>query len=320
MMKKIVSIFAALTMLVGLAPFSACAETPIRVVATIFPQYDWVREIIGDQADRFELTLLLDTGVDLHNYQPTVDDIVTVSACDLFIYVGGTSDKWVADVLRTANNDKLIALNLLETLGDAVKEEELVEGMQEEAHDHDDEEEAEADEHVWLSLRNAETLCKVIAAQLAALDPEHADTYAANADAYIEKLAALDARYQAAVDAGSYKTLVFGDRFPFRYLADDYGLDYYAAFSGCSADSEASFETIVFLAGKVDELSLPAVMTLEGSDHRIAETVVATSRARSAQVIAMDSMQSVTRKNIQDGASYLAIMEKNLDALAGALQ
>lgn len=324
-MKKVFSCLVAAALLLSVLPASLAesAEEPLRVVATIFPQYDWVREIIGDLADHYELTLLLDTGVDLHSYQPTVDDMVKISECDLFLYVGGESDKWVKDVLATAASDQMIALSLLDSLGEAVKEEEVVEGMEAE-HDHDQEngehEESETDEHVWLSLRNASTLCRAIADQLSILDPANADIYAANAAAYVDRLNDLDAKYQAAVEAGTKKTLLFGDRFPFRYLADDYGLDYYAAFTGCSADSEASFETIMFLAGKVDELGLNAVMTLEGSDHQIAQTVVASTKNRSAQVLTMDSMQSVTRKDVADGASYYAIMEKNLEALQGALQ
>ena len=239
----------------------APAHTKISIVTTIFPEYDWVREILGDKADSAEITMLLDKGADLHSYQPTADDLIKLSDCDLFVYVGGESDGWVDDALKNATNKNRKVINLLEILGDSVKEEETVEGMQAEEEDHEDHEEKEYDEHVWLSLKNAKNLVGAISESLQELDPGNKDTYAANADAYVQKLSALDAEYQKAVSAGTYQTVLFGDRFPFRYLVDDYGLSYYAAFVGCSAESEASFETVSFLARKVDEGKLPCVLT-----------------------------------------------------------
>ena len=341
-MKRIIPLCFALVMTVGLLAGcgkqnepAASDETRLRVVTTIFPEYDWVREILGDKADNAEVTMLLDNGVDLHSYQPTADDIVKISECDLFIYVGGESDDWVDDALKNAANKNMKVINLLEALGERVKTEEVVEGMQEEEHDHDHdhedadehddakehdhEEEAEYDEHVWLSLKNAQTLCSAISGVLQQIDPDNKDTYAANASAYIKKLSALDADYQAAVDAAACKTVLFGDRFPFRYLAEDYGLRYYAAFAGCSAESEASFETISFLAGKVDELNLPCVLTIEGVQHKIAETIVRNTAAKNQKVLTMDSMQSTTSKDAANGATYLSVMEQNLSVLKEAL-
>ncbi len=472
------------------------------IVATTFPQYDWVREILGDNPGDIALTLLLDDGVDLHSYQPTVEDIAHVSACDMFIYVGGESDAWVDDVLETAINQDMVVVNMVEALGDKAKEEEVVEGMEHshahshgeidpdairdrpladwqgswttvetalqdgvldeyvehnahangvefeaqkaayaqrwqsdyealtisdgsvdfggvsahytylgyrlvesdhggtvwygfEAEDgaagvpryiafsdhgtgdgHGDGHEEEhgdghgehesphfhlrygdegfealtavehwsptyfqsdaageeiaaamtghghahaSDEHVWLSLKNAQAICDHIAGALARLDEENADVYAANAAAYNTKLAELDAAYQSAVDAAAVKTLLFCDRFPFRYLADDYGLSYYAAFSGCSAESEASFETIVFLAGKMDELGLAHVMVIEGTDQAIARTVIDNTAAKNQQVLVLDSMQSVTARHVASGTTYLSVMESNLDVLKKAL-
>ena len=180
-------------------------------------------------------------------------------------------------------------------------------------------EEKEYDEHVWLSLKNAETLVGAISNALQELDPDSKDTYAANADAYVQKLSALDAEYRKAVSAGTYKTVLFGDRFPFRYLADDYGLNYYAAFAGCSAESEASFETISFLAKKVDELKLPCVLTIEGAQHKIAVTIVKNTTEKNQKVLTMDSMQSTTSQDVANGTTYLSVMEKNLDVLKEAL-
>lgn len=334
-MKKITALLLALFMLV--AALAGCGKQndinqtdKLSIVTTIFPEYDWVREILGDKADNAEITMLLDNGVDLHSYQPTADDIVKISDCDLFIYVGGESDEWVEDALRNAANGNMKVINLLEVLGDSVKTEEIVEGMQEEEHEHEDahahddaeehEHEEEADEHVWLSLKNAKMLVRVISKALQELDPDNKDIYAANADAYVKKLSALDAEYQAAVDAASNKTILFGDRFPFRYLVDDYGLRYYAAFVGCSAETEAGFETISFLAKRVDEWKLPCVLTIEGAQHKIAETVVRNTTAKNQRVLTMDSMQSTTSKDVKNGTTYLSVMEKNLSVLKEALR
>ena len=513
MMKKIFTIFLALTMAVSL--FAGCGKKnaaengetdsdKLKIVTTIFPEYDWVKEILGDKAENTDLTMLLDNGVDLHSYQPTADDIVKISDCDLFVHVGGESDGWVESVLKNAANKNVKVINLLEMLGDSVKTEETVEGMQEtehahdhskevstfeddevqdrslsdwagdwqsaypfsldgtlddafaamavegemtadeykayyqngyktdianisiegehinftydngktvgsdykyvgyyiqnwstgtkaamyrfeaadkasgapiyiefndhmiepaaaehfhirmsnesfdaiidpenswptffpadmtgeeicehmEGHDHDEDEdhehEEEKDEHVWLSLKNAEVLVNAISESLQEIDPSSKDAYADNSSAYIEKLSELDSEYRQAVDAASTKTVLFGDRFPFRYLVDDYGLSYYAAFVGCSAETEASFETISFLAKKVDELKLPCVLTIEGTQHKIAETIVENTAEKNQKVLTMDSMQSTTSEDVANGTTYLSAMEKNLSVLKEA--
>ncbi len=321
-MKNRISLLLALAIIVGL--LAGCGQQnntnktdKLSIVTTIFPEYDWVKEILGDTAENAEITMLLDSGVDLHSYQPTVDDIVKISDCDLFLYVGGESDGWVDDALKNAPNKERKVIQLLDVLGDSAKAEETVAGMQEEEHDH--EEEAEYDEHIWLSLKNAQVLVAAISEALQETDPARKDTYAANAAAYAEKLSALDGEYRAAVDSGKYKTLLFGDRFPFRYLADDYGLDYYAAFPGCSAETEASFETVSFLAGKMDALGLPCVLTIEGTQHKIAETIVQNTAQKNQQILTVDSMQAVTANDASSGVSYLSIMEKNLSVLKKAL-
>ena len=338
-MKKIIALLLALMMAVGM--LAGCAKQndddtnattdKLSIVTTIFPEYDWVKEILGDKADHADITMLLDNGVDLHSYQPTADDIVKISDCDLFLYVGGESEGWVEDALKNATNKDRKVINLLDVLGDKVKSEEVVEGMQEEEHEHEEgeaheyeegeahEHEEEADEHVWLSLKNAEVLVGAISNALQELDAENMEIYAANADAYMKKLAALDAEYQTAVDNATHKTVLFGDRFPFRYLADDYALNYYAAFVGCSAETEASFETISFLAKKADELKLPCVLTIEGKNHKIAETIVKNTAQKSQRILTMDSMQSTTSKDVASGTTYLSVMEKNLAVLKEAL-
>ena len=331
----------------------------LSVVCTIFPEYDWIRELVGDKKDNYEITYLMDKGVDLHSYQPTAEDIAKIANCDLFVYVGGESDGWVKDALKERKNDKMQVVNLLEALGNNVKKEEVVEGMQEEDehdhdhgkkedadhdhehkedadhdhdhkedadHDHDHEEdghhhdEVEYDEHVWLSLRNASSLVNELAARLQTIDPENKDYYAGTAAEYTSKLGDLDSRYLAAVKKAKNKTVLFGDRFPFRYLVDDYGLKYYAAFVGCSAETEASFETVAFLAKKADELKLNNVLVIENSDQKIAKKIVETTKAKDQKIVEMNSMQSVTADQIADGATYLGIMEDNLKALEEALK
>lgn len=330
------------------------ANKKLSVVCTIFPEYDWIRELVGDKKDNYEITYLLDKGVDLHSYQPTAEDIAKIANCDLFVYVGGESDGWVKDALKESKNDKMQVVNLLETLGTNVKEEEVVEGMQEEDehdhdhgkkedadHDHEDadhehehkedadhdheedghhHDEVEYDEHVWLSLRNATSLVNELAVRLQTIDPENKDYYASTAASYTAKLGDLDSRYLAAVKKAKNKTVLFGDRFPFRYLVDDYGLKYYAAFVGCSAETEASFETVAFLAKKADELKLNNVLVIENSDQKIAKKIVETTKAKDQKIVEMNSMQSVTADQITDGATYLGIMEANLKALEAALK
>ena len=355
-MNKHISSFMTFALCVGLAiPSLFAAPKPrLTIIATTFPIYDWTRQILGNQLDAVALVQLQDNGVDLHNFQPTVREIAQIGKCDLFLYVGGESDEWVDDALLTSSNPRRIALNLMKELGSAVREEKPLEGMEahhhhgdqehheahgdhhkhakkhdehhhdehhhdEHHHDEHHDDEHEADEHIWLSLRCATTLCKTIADSLSNLDSTHSEEYQANCRQYVEKLLALDEKYRKAVAWASLKTLLFADRFPFRYLADDYGLTCFAAFSGCSSESEASFKTIAFLASKVDELKLPSVLVLENRKHRIAETVVRTAKRKGVQILAMDSLQATTSREATNGKSYLETMEKNLAVLKKAL-
>ena len=336
-MKRIIALLISVIMLTSLlvacggnttsgnAVSTESKKADVKVVTTIFPLYDWVREVAQDDVD-INLDLLLDNGVDLHSYQPSAKDIVTISDCDVFIYVGGESDKWVDDTLKQANNKDMIVLNLMDILGDKAKTEEVKEGMQEDEHEHEEgeehkegEEELEYDEHVWLSLKNASIFTQSIADALKKADSQHTDAFQANADAYKGKLTELDKQYQDTVDKASVKTLLFGDRFPFRYLTDDYNLDYYAAFVGCSAETEASFETITFLSGKADELNLKAIMQIETSDGSIAKTVRDNTKTKDQTILTLDSLQSVTTERVNNGETYLTIMTSNLDILKQAL-
>ena len=343
-MKKIAfiaSIFALLTLFIACNSDSEKKNSEqaanngkkISVVATIYPQYAWLKEILGNQADSLNLTLLVKNGMDLHSYKPSAADIATIAKADMIVYVGGESDKWIEKALEATPNEKRVQVNLLEALGDRVKAEEIVEGMQaeeehehhhEHAEEHEDEhhhhEEAENDEHIWLSLKNAEILVKKIAEAVANVDTAHAMEYHINAGLYIAKISALDAQYRAATDRAHFKTILFGDRFPFRYLVDDYGIKYFAAFVGCSAESEASFETVAFLAGKMDSLALPAIFTIDGSNGKIARAILdASKKSKETPVLTLNSMQSI--KNSQmDSANYLDIMRENLEVIKKALK
>lgn len=324
-MKKYISIMIAVVLIA--CNILACSsekkvqsgsDDKLKIVTTIFPEYDWVNNVLGENVKNAEVTMLLDNGVDLHSYQPSAEDIMRVSDCDMFIYVGGESDEWVEDALAESTNKNMVVINLMDVLKDDIKEEEVVEGMEEE--EEEGEEETEYDEHVWLSLKNAEKIVKNISEEIQKIDSANAENYKKNAESYIEKLDALDKEYGNAVDNASVKTLLFGDRFPFRYMTDDYGMTYYAAFVGCSAETEASFETITFLAKKTDELSLGAVMTIEGNNHEIAETIVENTKDKNQKILTLDSMQSVTSQDVKDGVTYLSIMENNLDVLKEALK
>ena len=322
----------------------------ISIVCTTFPQYDWVKNILGEEAEHFNVTLLLDNGVDMHSYQPAVKDIATAGSSDLFIYVGGESDTWVEDALKEAKNKDLKAINLMETLDNFVKEEEVVEGMQEErkslGHSHEKsskekqeqtqkeshensqeingqkeaaDEEPEYDEHIWLSIRNAEIMVKNIEKAIEQLDSDNAKVYQNNAENYIKKLDTLDKQYANTIQNAKYKAILFGDRFPFRYMVDDYDLKYYAAFAGCSAETMAGFETVTFLAKKADELRLPVILTIENSDGRIAEAVKSNTTKKNQKILAMNSLQSVTKEQLADGITYLQVMQENLSVLSEAL-
>jgi zinc transport system substrate-binding protein len=374
-MKRTITIFILLvTVLLG---FSGCGSSDksagakgdtskpkLKIVATIFPEYSWTKELLGSHEKDVELTLLAKKGVDMHSYLPSAEDILRIANCDLFLYVGGESDKWVDKALKEGGNPKRRVLNLMKLMGDRAKVEEEVEGMEkhdhhehdkdakahpkkdkqdekhehhdkdkhEEQHEHEKEhdkdkhdgkvhhEQPEYDEHVWLSLKNADIVCKAIAEELAALDSKNAETYRSNYTAYSKKLAALDAKYKEVVTKAPVKVVLFGDRFPFRYLTDDYGLQYYAAFNGCSAETEASFATVAFLAKKMDEMKLPAVLTIEGRQHKLAQTIVENTKAKNQKVLKLNSMQSVTEEEIKKGITYLAVMEQNLNVLREALQ
>ena len=313
--------FLLLAGTIGCAAAPASTDKTLNIVTTIFPIYDWVRQIVGDETDRVQITLLMDNGVDLHSYQPTAEDIVRICSCDLFLCVGGESDRWINDASFEKQNPNITLIRLLDILGDGAKEEELLEGMEpEEEGEDEDGTGPEFDEHVWLSLKNAALFCRAISDEICRLAPSIAQTCSANTEAYLAQLNLLDEKYQSAVAQAPVKTLLFGDRFPFRYLADDYGLTCYAAFAGCSAETEASFQTITTLANKVDELRLTAVLHIESSDGSVARTIRDATKTKDQRILTIDSLQSVTQNDIKNGVTYLSVMEQDLTVLKDALK
>lgn len=304
----------------------------LSIVTTIFPAYDWVKQIVGDNKN-VEISFLIDKGVDLHSYQASAADIAKITDSDLFVYVGGESDGWAEDIIK--ENPNLKYINMVDSIGEAALAEELVEGMQdEEEHDHEGEEHAneegehaheegehedgeeEIDEHVWLSIKNAETIVSAIEAKLAEIDPDNKAEYEKNANDYLAKLDELDKEYKDTLSSIQNKTIIVGDRFPFRYLVNEYGINYYAAFKGCDAGSEASFETVKFLANKMDELNMSDIFIIDGSKGDLAKTIVDNTKDKNAKVLVLDSMQSTKSS---DNASYLDIMKKNLEVLKEVL-
>ena len=316
-----------LSLIMALSCLAGCSSGPqqysqddgrIHIVTTIFPIYDWCRNVMGDSSSDIELTLLLDKGVDMHSFQPGVDDILTISSCDLLIYGGGESDSWIDDALKDPVNPDIKSLNLLDSLGQDAREEELKEGMKADGQE-DQESGSGYDEHVWLSLKNAEFFCGEITDLLSQLDEGNAASFEKNCQDYREKLEELEEAYTEAAGRASEKTLIVADRFPFLYLTEDCGLDYCAAFSGCTAETEVGFDTVIFLADRAGEVKAPVILTTESSDGRLAQTVADNVRGCRPEVMVLNSMQSVTEKQIKEGLTYTGVMESNLGVLKAAL-
>ena len=285
-----------------------------QVVCTVYPVYDWLCSLL-DGVQGVEVTLLNDTGADMHSYQASADDMIAIQESDLFVCIGGESEQWVLDALSDEEDreEKILLPMLKEWRG----EDELSDEEEDEHEEHDHEhEEASMDEHVWLSLRNADFFVGELSETLQKLLPEEKEKIAENASLYKEKLSELDQKYETLCKTAPIDTLIIGDRFPFRYLVQDYDLHCYAAFSGCSAESEASFETVIFLAKKIEELGIDTILVLDGSDKKIAQTIAENTSGGGQSIVTFNSLQSVTP---QDGVDYLSAMEENYKVLARAL-
>ena len=289
----------------------------INVTATIFPPYDFVRSIAGD---RVNLTMLLPPGSESHSFEPSPRDIITIQNTDVFIYTGGESEGWVTRILESMDTDTmqvLVMIDMVEAL-----EEEIVEGMEDDDdhddHHHDDDHDHEIvlDEHVWTSPVNALLIVRTITEILCEVDSGNADFYRNNAAAYIEALQELDAAFETVVAGAQRRTVVFSDRFPFRYFAHAYGLEYFAAFPGCSTQTEPSVATVAFLINKIRAENIPVVFHIELSNERMADTI---SGETGAQKLLLHSAHNITRRDFDAGLTYLEIMRRNVDNLRKAL-
>lgn len=319
-MKKIVSFLIVSLLILGV--FSGCKTTKndadLKIVTTSFSAYDWTRNILGDNFENADLMLISDNGVDMHSYQPTAEDIVKISTADIFIFVGGVSDDWTNQALKNTKNSNTIVINMLNSVGDFALGEEIVEGM-EHQHEEDTEHGNEFDEHIWLSLKNAQIICGEIKDALCKVDNENAEQYNKNFNDYKEKIKTLDAKYKDMLQKSNKKPLIFADRFPFRYFTEDYKISYYAAFPGCSTDTDASFNSVIFLANKIDKSDVKHIFVIEGSDEKIAKTVAKNTKHKNQEILSLNSMQSVTKSQIENGLTYLSVMEKNISLIIKAL-
>ncbi len=311
----------------------------LSIVTTIFPQYDFARQIVGDKAD---LYMLLKPGAESHSYEPTPQDIKTIQNSNLFIYTGGENDTWVEGILDSMGEDAPETMRLIDLVD--TLEEEIVEGMEhdhdhEEIDEHSDDHEAadehehadehtesdehdhayhhELDEHVWTSPVKAEEIVKQLTEKIMTLDSANADFYQQNSKQYLAELENLDKAFKDVVDHAERKTILVADRFPFRYLAEEYGLDYYAAFSGCSTDTEASAATVAFLIDKTNELKLPVVFSIELSNEKIADSVVESTEAKK---LTLHSVHNLSVEELAAGETYISLMRRNVENLKEALQ
>jgi zinc transport system substrate-binding protein len=282
----------------------------LNIVATIFPPYDFARAVAGDRAD---LTMLLPPAAESHSFEPTPQDIINVQNCDVFIYVGGESETWVDSILESMDTSSMRVLSLLDSV--ELVEEEVVEGMQEE--DEEEEEGPAYDEHIWTAPENAKLIVRAITDELCAADEANASYYRENAGEYEAGLDELDAAFRDVTANAARKTIVFGDRFPFRYFADAYGLAYYAAFPGCSTETEPSAATVAFLIDKIKEEDIPVVFHIELSNERMADAI---GEATGAKPLLLHACHNISRDDFESGVGYMDLMRANVENLKEALQ
>ena len=320
MMKRFLAVLLALTLAAGLC---GCADRQkaedgrLQVVCSVFPYYDFARQIGGDDVD---VTLLVAAGKETHSFEPTPLDVITLSQADVFLYNGGESEAWVDDILSAAGENIVVTLPLMPQV--SALAEEWTEGMEgshdghdHEEHDHDSDD-IEYDEHVWTSPVLAKALCQAICDALCQADPAHQEGYQARLTDYLAQLDQLDAAFREVVEAGHRRLLVFGDRFPLLYFCKEYGLDYRAAFHGCASDTEPSLATLKYLIDKVEDEDIPVVYTIDFGTKKIAAVV---SECTGAAVDTLYSMQTVSRADFDAGETYLTLMERNYEALRKGL-
>lgn len=317
-MKKTICIILITILIVPLVSCTKIdtADNGLNIVCTIFPYYDICAEVMGT---RNNITLLNNSGTDLHNYEPTLRDIKYISECDVFIYGGGMSDSWVENTIKASQNEDMVVIRLMDHL--CTYTEEFKEGMQNDSHDHSNEDEHdhehdhgdvhEIDEHVWLSLDNAKTIAEVICETVSEIDTDNAEKYENNQKSFSDKIDELDNLYSELLSHAD-KPLVFADRFPFRYFTESYDLTYFAAFPGCSTESFASFNTIAFLIKTVDDCDIDYILTIDTPDSTFAQTI---ANETGSKILTLNSCQSVTQSDIDNGTTYIGIMKNNYEIL-----
>ena len=314
----VVTLLVILGVVVGVSKRNSVEK--IAVVATNFPAYDFVRAVAGDKAG---VKMLVKPGAETHDFEPSPGDIIDIQKSKLFVYTGGESDEWIEDVLNDIDAGKVKMLKMMDVV--KVVEEEVVLGMEddehehhgEDNHEHHDEGKTEYDEHVWTSPRNASKIVESIKEELVKISPENREEFEQNAKKYTEKLAELDRKFREIVEAGERKVVVFGDRFPLRYFVDDYGLEYYAAFPGCSEQTEASSRTVAFLVDKVKTEKIPVVFAIEMGNGELARTI---ANEAGAKVLTFNALHNVSLDDFKNGRTYVEMMEENLDVLEEALR
>ena len=324
MKKRLISLLLLICLTLSL--FSCTAnrkeDDKLTILCTLFPQYDWLRNIT-EGAEGVELSLIIANGSDPHSYQPTATDIMNISNCDVLVYLGGDSDMWLREALERSNNENITKVALSELDGITLREISASSHSHEgHEHSHEGHEHSSVDEHLYLSLKNASVATKGLADALSAKDPENAELYAKNAEAYIEKLEGMGAEFEsslASLDEES-RFMLFADRFPFVYLLSDYGVHYSAAFEGCTTDVDASFDTVIRLIEEADEHEIRYIAVTESSDKALAETVASSTKTNIEEIIVLNSMQAVTSSQIKNGADYISIMQENLNAIKKALR
>ncbi len=318
-MKKIIkklSIFVITFLMI--VSMTACKEEnknddKLTIISTSFPGYDFARSVTKD-VDKTEVKMLLKPGSESHSFEPSPKDIINIKNSDIFIYVGGDSDEWIDEVLDSIDTKKVKVIKLMD-LVDTV-EEDLVEGMEEHEEEEEEEDEVEYDEHVWTSPINAIKITEKIGKEVIKLDKKNKKKYEDNIDSYTKELNTIDKDIREAVNNSVRKEIIFGDRFPLRYFVDEYGLSYYAAFPGCSSETEASAKTISFLVNKVKEDKIPVIFHIELSSSKIADAI---SKETGAKVLEFNAAHNISQKDFDAGVTYTDIMKNNIKVLKEAL-
>ena len=331
MTKRIISILIAAIIILSSLSICACSSSEsfddnakIKILCTLFPQYDWLRTIT-EGVDDVSISLIIANGTDPHSYQPTAADIMNISNCDMLVYVGGDSDTWVKKAIEQSKNDSLTAIALTElndiTLHNISSASHTHEGHSHDEHSHEGHSHSALDEHLYLSLNNACEAVGELATALSRLDPDNKEIYKQNALEYTVKLSNLGESFKNDIESipENERFILFADRFPFVYLLSDYNIHYSAAFEGCTTDVDADFDTVIRLTKEADEHNVKYIAVTESSDKALANTVILSTKSKNQKIVTLNSMQSISNKQINNGATYISIMEQNIKQIKVAL-